>query len=346
MPLEKLDLPAILRASAELIDTTTSYRPEDHTEVLAAQADPAKAPEPSVETRLRWHDALDAILEAANRLKVALGATGELRPGRARESNLPAIWEHFDSDFVNVDHPRAARFGLLRIARAAVELSGYARRKRPPTHMRECGLSFLERGARLVWPALTAHERDEVRHLLPTFRSAFSWSGAADDLPPVWAGALELDDAESYGMWDRPGGYYANTCDDLEEQQAVFAALTSANNKPPATADAKGKPRGKRSTQRGEARAKLIAALTKHHHYADGGALHLEPIGNNELARLADVDISTASAFFEKQFNGHDLYKKQCTDAAKLAFALKLLNGEVAPHTVLTDSGQFADADD
>src|SRR5262249_18814112 len=38
----------------------------------------------------------------------------------------------------------------------------------------------------------------------------------------------------------------------------------------------------KRSTERGEGRAKLIAALTKHHQYADGGCLNLEPIGNNE----------------------------------------------------------------
>src|SRR5262249_32651563 len=41
----------------------------------------------------------------------------------------------------------------------------------------------------------------------------------------------------------------------------------------------------KRSTERGEGRAKLIAALTKHHQYANGGCLNLDHIGNNELAK-------------------------------------------------------------
>ena len=61
--------------------------------------------------------------------------------------------------------------------------------------------------------------------------------------------------------------------------------------------------KAKRSTERGEARVKLLAALTEHHKYADGSCLNLEPIGNNELARLAEVDQSTASAFFNREFN-------------------------------------------
>jgi hypothetical protein len=90
--------------------------------------------------------------------------------------------------------------------------------------------------------------------------------------------------------------------------------------------------KAKRSTERGEGRAKLIAALTKHHKYADGGCLNLVPVGNNELARMAKVDQATASAFFKKEFKGHDKYRATCADAARLAAALKLLNGEYAPH--------------
>ena len=88
----------------------------------------------------------------------------------------------------------------------------------------------------------------------------------------------------------------------------------------------------KRSTERGEGRAKLVAALTKHHKYADGSCLNLEYIGNNELARLADVSESTASEFFKKQFGGHSKYRAICTDAKNLVTALKLLNQEFAPH--------------
>jgi hypothetical protein len=88
----------------------------------------------------------------------------------------------------------------------------------------------------------------------------------------------------------------------------------------------------KRSTERGEGREKLIAALTKHHRYADGGCLNVEPVGNNELARSAEVAKRTASAFFEKEFQGHARYKALCGDAGRLTAALKLLNGEFAPH--------------
>lgn len=88
----------------------------------------------------------------------------------------------------------------------------------------------------------------------------------------------------------------------------------------------------KRSTSKGEGRVKLIAALTKHHQYADGGCLNLEPVGNNELARLAGVDQATASAFFKQEFLGHGKYKTACTDTAQLVAMLRLLNGEFAPH--------------
>jgi hypothetical protein len=94
-------------------------------------------------------------------------------------------------------------------------------------------------------------------------------------------------------------------------------------------------PAPKRSTERGEGRLKLIAALTKHHQYADGGCLNLEPVGCNELAKAAGVSPSTASAFFNDKFQGHTKYKALCRDAGKLTTALKLLNDEFAPYYLL-----------
>lgn len=88
----------------------------------------------------------------------------------------------------------------------------------------------------------------------------------------------------------------------------------------------------KRSSERGEGRLKLIAALTKHHKYADGGCLNLEPIGNNELSRLAGVAKRTASDFFGKEFEGHARYRAMCNDPQRLMAAIKALNGEFHPH--------------
>ena len=58
----------------------------------------------------------------------------------------------------------------------------------------------------------------------------------------------------------------------------------------------------------------------------------LESIGNNELARLAEGSVSTASAFFKKEFEGHTKYRAACGDATRLVAALKLLNQEFSPH--------------
>jgi hypothetical protein len=95
--------------------------------------------------------------------------------------------------------------------------------------------------------------------------------------------------------------------------------------------------RKKRSTNKGDARTKIISALTTHHQYAKGGCLNLEPIGNNELARQAEVAPSTASDFFNNVFNkrekgGFPRYCVICRDARQLAFSLKALNGEFSPH--------------
>lgn len=91
-------------------------------------------------------------------------------------------------------------------------------------------------------------------------------------------------------------------------------------------------PKRKRGTGRGGGRLKLIAALTKHHRYADNSCLNLDPIGNNELAKASGVSTSTASAFFNSKFKGHQKSKVLCRDVHSLAAALKTLNGEYAPH--------------
>jgi|GEM_PF-2321441 len=89
--------------------------------------------------------------------------------------------------------------------------------------------------------------------------------------------------------------------------------------------------KAKRSTVKGEGQEKLIAALTQHHQYSDGGCLNDEPIRNNELARMAEVSRSTASAFFDKHFGGHLKYRAVCADAGLLVASLKLLNNEYSP---------------
>lgn len=93
--------------------------------------------------------------------------------------------------------------------------------------------------------------------------------------------------------------------------------------------------RPKKSHNQDDAKDKLIAALTKHHKYADGSCLNTEPIGNNELARLAEVSNGTVSKFFKDEFEGYTNYKHFCHDKSTLIASLKLLNDEYSPYLFL-----------
>ena len=102
-----------------------------------------------------------------------------------------------------------------------------------------------------------------------------------------------------------------------------------------ATSKTKTPTKAKRSTERGEGRVKLIAALTKHHKYADGSCLNFEPVNSNELARLAKVAPATANSFFNNWFgsakeakDGYSNYRVACNDEGKLIAILKVMNDE------------------
>jgi hypothetical protein len=116
------------------------------------------------------------------------------------------------------------------------------------------------------------------------------------------------------------------------EARQLFPDVVPPEDRAPAKVASGRGSKHKRSTEQGEGRAKLIAALTKHHEYADGSCLKTDPINNNELARMAGVSPSTASAFFHKEFKGHAKYRAVCRDAGRLADSLKALNGEFSPH--------------
>jgi hypothetical protein len=149
----------------------------------------------------------------------------------------------------------------------------------------------------------------------------------------------QLIDDSALLAGERPG---AGTSPDRATSPQRPVQPTAGATTPAATASGKaeesGTPKPKRSTARGEGRAKLVSALTAHHQYANNGCLNLEPVGNNELARQADVSPSTAKAFFDDGFKGHKKYKVLCRDARGLVLALKMLNDELSPYHLLGES--------
>jgi hypothetical protein len=172
----------------------------------------------------------------------------------------------------------------------------------------------------------------------------------------AWRGMLlRADEGKGEGDPNECYEQYYASCDSLSHWANLELARITLENSEVKSVEAAAKPstpiKTKRSTERGEGRAKLIAALTMHHKYADGGCLNLEPIGNNELARLAEVSDSTASAFFNKKFNagqkgGHAKYRAACGDLSRLIKSLKALNHEFDPHHVLSFKEMDDDAGD
>jgi hypothetical protein len=113
----------------------------------------------------------------------------------------------------------------------------------------------------------------------------------------------------------------------------VIPSTTGAesDDNPPGVAEVRPVSR-KRSTEKGEALVKIVAALTKHHDYDSGSSLKLTPVGVNELARTAKVSASTVSHFFKTRFEGYTKYRAVCRDGGRLADSIKALNGEFSPH--------------
>jgi hypothetical protein len=178
-------------------------------------------------------------------------------------------------------------------------------------------------GAIPAWPELPAllqsiiHEckrLGEDRTALREFRERLLQSFRAREADWTWT--TDLADA-----WGRADSELNDLRDRLNEDQGDRDATEPMGSK-----------RRKRSTQRGEGEAKLIAALSEHHRYSDGSCLNQVPIGNNELAEQAHVSPSTASAFFGRHFQGYAKYRAICRDPGKLADSLKVLNGEFSPH--------------
>jgi hypothetical protein len=122
--------------------------------------------------------------------------------------------------------------------------------------------------------------------------------------------------------------------DILTKHARESASRSSSSPKPRRTT----KPR----TGRTDIECMLIAALTKHHNYSNGELLNHEPIGNNELAKLAGVAKSSASAFFKKRFHGHSRYKIVCRDKERLIAKLTNLNDENS-QTTLFNPDQLPD---
>ncbi len=104
--------------------------------------------------------------------------------------------------------------------------------------------------------------------------------------------------------------------DERTETGGKSSGEPAAKDKPPV--------RTKKSTQKGDAKEKLSAALVTHHKYKNGRCGQTEPIQNNALARLAGVSRSSAARFFTSEFEGYQAYRRKCTNGRVVMILAKL----------------------
>jgi hypothetical protein len=146
--------------------------------------------------------------------------------------------------------------------------------------------------------------------------------------PTVMPGLLQHVDHDEQAALSKLVGRWRREL--TPEQQAEFDNAASPETSPRKPAEPN-KP--KASTERGDARKKIIPALTLHPQYRDGGCGNSAPIGVRALAKKADVSPDAVSAFFKKEFGSHAKYKAACyRDLPRVAMLLKMLNEDYIVH--------------
>src|SRR5262245_60618783 len=216
MSLTKFDPPTIFACGVELAEATANYRPEEHAHIPAQPANHHTAE--SLEAVLRWHQARDAIEEASNRLKRALGAKGPLDADDLLRADGPPTWEEFRGQFKYAAHEPTVRRALWKLANAAVDLSGYSTVRVPDPLMRERGLRLLAQGLAQLWAGMTNPDREKVRSSLAKAHAALGWPPEPAGEPPSYAGPGGIAETDQYRVIDQAGGFATRSREYLGDQ--------------------------------------------------------------------------------------------------------------------------------
>ncbi|MCY2984680.1 MAG: hypothetical protein NTY15_13735 [Planctomycetota bacterium] len=150
---------------------------------------------------------------------------------------------------------------------------------------------------------------ESIPQIIPKGRTAFQ------------VGLLEWIDhpKQAEDAWERYWGTLAKVEIELDRiENATSRDSVSKTTRP------------KRSTAKGDAKAKLEAAFLAHHQFENRSIGMSDPIGINELARKAEVSTSTAKTFIDKWFpGGFKVYQRDAQgNRTKLLIALTQLAGE------------------
>ncbi len=190
------DLPTIFKCAVELAEAVASILPSEWENPPLNIAGPAS---PHSERWREWGKRLDRIEEESARLKRVLGAT---RPFTAsdllaslrntQDTTLSSHWESFGRSFSDSAHDRIVRLALIKLATAAIDLSGFATWQERQWNMRERGLCLLTWGLAQLWDGLSGEERSSVQDRLRRTHKAIGWPCDPVAEPPSYDGPEEI----------------------------------------------------------------------------------------------------------------------------------------------------------
>jgi hypothetical protein len=219
-----LNLTLVFRCAVELAEAVAAVIPSDWEHLPVNIEGPTS---PHFERCCELDKRLGRIEEESTRLKRALGATGALTcedrmadisdRGSMRCS---ARWESFDREFNDTAHDRIVRLALLKLATAAIDLSGFVAWRELQWGMREQGLRLLTWGVAQLWHGLTAEERLSVRDRLQRTHKAIGWPRDPVAEPPSYDGPEEIPLEDQHRVVELERAYvacYQGYLDDVQE---------------------------------------------------------------------------------------------------------------------------------
>jgi len=145
-----------------------------------------------------------------------LGAAGPLGDAYGEADDGPK-WDSFDQRFNNTSHDRTVRLALLKLATAAIDLSGFGTWREWQWHMRETGLRLLTWGLAQLWEGMSEDQRFRVRDRLPRTSKAIGWPANSTNDPPCYDGPEEIPLPDQYRIITNYVSCYSDYLDDVQK---------------------------------------------------------------------------------------------------------------------------------
>lgn len=219
----RFDLPTVFCCAVELAEAGANLSKADWADL------PVDIEGPQSPFFVRWMERdrrLERIEAEAIRLKRALGATGSLVYPNSESSQI-ANWDSYGHSFNNTSHDRIVRLAIMKLATAAIDLSGFATWREWQWHMQATGLQLLTWGIAQLYAGMSRNERMLIEDCLERTHKAVAWPAMPATLPASYDGPDEIPVEHQYRIISN---YVSCPKNHLEVVQKAAFAKVEANN--------------------------------------------------------------------------------------------------------------------